>query len=73
MGPWPGLWILFQVTWEIIGGFRAGVPPIGSNRSGCWVKNWLWKPAPVREAGTIGGCVRHASGGSPQDSLMNRI
>lgn len=26
--PWPGLRILFQVTWEIIGGCRLGITPV---------------------------------------------
>lgn len=34
MGPWPGVWILFQVTREITGGFRAGVT--------CILKQSLW-------------------------------
>lgn len=34
VGPWPGGWILFQVTREITGGFRAGVT--------CILKQSLW-------------------------------
>lgn len=33
-GAWPGVWILFQVTREITGGFRAGVT--------CILKQSLW-------------------------------